>query len=42
LKIGEDITLIIKRAKGLELFKKHYKPFEHIWLKNIDPENYGF
>jgi hypothetical protein len=47
LKIGKDfniLTLMIKRAKGLELMIFFlYNPFEHIWFKKVfAPKNYGF
>jgi hypothetical protein len=43
LKLKGISTLMIKGAKELELIKKNYSQFEHIWLKNVfDPKNYGF
>jgi len=43
LKIGEVLTLIIRRTKGLELMIFFNNPFEHIWFKSaFDLENYEF
>jgi hypothetical protein len=46
LKIGKDfniLTLMTRRAKGLELMIFFCNPFEHIWFKNVfDPKPYGF
>jgi hypothetical protein len=42
-KLGRILTLIIRRAKGLELMNFFYNRLEHIWFKcAFDLENYGF
>jgi hypothetical protein len=42
-KLERILTLMIRRAKGLEFMIFFYDPFEHIWFKNVfDPKNYGF
>ncbi len=42
-KLERILTLMIRRAKGLELIKKNYNQFEHIWFRSaFDFENYGF
>jgi hypothetical protein len=43
LKIGEGLTLMIRKAKGVKLMIFFSNPFEHILFKSaFDLENYGF
>jgi len=42
-KLERILTLMIRRAKGLELMNFFYNPFEHICFKIVfDLKNYGF
>jgi len=42
-KLERILTLMIRRAKGLELMKIVFITLEHIWFKSLfDLENYGF